>query len=684
MSIIQHSAIGRPNTRLTQRCRPGLRYGPAPERVHQKKPSSQLDYFVRCVKERLSTGYRQRDIDQIQRQLGDRIDFISALSEMDRRAQYVSLRKRLRSQINDIDSTIDALAHACIAAERSLSLIARKGQRRAATAMLLQRFVEMPTGEGKTLAIALAAAVSAINDTPVHVLTANDYLAERDAQRLAPFYAALNLSCGCVLPTMDEKARRQSYACSVVYVTGKQAGFDWMRDALACGPNRASLVNRLGSLTAPAQSCKSQLLQRGLCAAILDEADSLLLDEARTPLVLASANENMLSAEQEGTAALALAQMLDAENDYHLNKETRLATLTGSGKVKLERLAQRMPGVWKASRYRNERVRQALVALHLWQLDHDYIVLNKEVLLVDEQTGRALAGRRLQHGLHGLLELKERCQLTPENQTIASIAFQSFFLRYRQLVGTSATLAEVRGELTRVYQTTLIEVCAEQSSRLMRLPARVFPTRLEQLAALIEEVRIMLDADRPVLIGTRSVEQSRGVSATLQAHGIQHSVLDARQDEDEAAIVAQAGRAGRITVATNMAGRGTDIPLGEGVAKRGGLHLVSLAFNDTRRVDRQLAGRTARQGDPGSFQQMWTLDDPALEAALPTGLMRLARRLMARSKPSPITSNLVLTLIRIAQLRLERRHSTQRRQALVSHERLARHVALDGQSEHPV
>lgn len=683
MSIVLRSAIGSANTLLPLRCRPGLRYGLSPERVQEKKTSSQLDNFVRCAKERLYSVYQRRIIEQQQCRLEDQIGNLGALPKADTQALYINLRQQLRSQVNNMDLTIDALAHACIASEHSLSLIPRRGQRRAATALLLNRFVEMPTGEGKTLAIALAAAVTASNDTPVHVLTANDYLAERDAQRLSAFYAALGLSCGCVLPQMDDNARRQSYGCNVVYVTGKQAGFDWMRDALACGPTRASLVNRLGSLTAPAQSPRSPLLQRGLCAAILDEADSLLLDEARTPLVLASPDENVSSAEQEGCAALALAQMLDAETDYHLKKESRSAALTDSGKVKLEQLAKRMPGVWRASRYRNERIKQALVALHLWQLDHDYIVLDKEVLLVDEHTGRALQGRRLQHGLHGLLELKEQCQLTPENRTIASIAFQGFFLRYRQLVGTSATLAEVRGELASVYQSTLIEVCPEQNSGLIRLPARIFLTRLEQLAVLIEEVRTMLSVDRPVLIGTRSVEQSQGVSATLRAHGIEHSLLDARQDEDEAAIVAQAGQANRITVATNMAGRGTDIQLGDGVAERGGLHLISLAFNDSRRVDRQLVGRTARQGDPGSFQQLWTLDDPALEAALPVSLMRLSRRLIAHSHTLPISSVFILVMIRIAQLRVERRHSIQRQQSLVAHERLMRHVALDGHSEHP-
>ena len=684
MSIGLRSAISSPAPRLPLRCRPGLRYGPTPEQAQEENTSSRLDNFIRCVKERLASGYRRRIIEQQQLQVDKKIDLVRALPEEAAQAQYARLRQRLRNQFSNIDVTISALAHACLAAERSLSLIPRKGQRQAATALLLNHFVEMPTGEGKTLAIALAAAVTASNDTPVHVLTANDYLAERDAQRLAPFYAALGLSCSCVLPSMDDNARNQSYDCNIVYVTGKQAGFDWMRDALARGPTRTSLVNRLGSLTASAQGSRAPLLQRGLCAAILDEADSLLLDEARTPLVLASPDENVSSAEQEGCAALALAQMLEAEYDYHLNKESRLANLTDNGKVRLKEFAQRLPGVWRASRYRDERVRQALVALHLWQLDHHYIVLDNEVLLVDEHTGRALPGRRLQHGLHGLLELKERCQLTPENQTMASIAFQGFFLRYRQLVGTSATLSEVRGELARVYQTTLIQVSPEQPSQLLTLPARVFPTRLEQLAVLIEEVRTMLSQSRPVLIGTRSVEQSRGVSATLRAHGIEHSILDARQNEDEAAIVAQAGQANRVTVATNMAGRGTDIPLGDEVAARGGLHLVSLAFNDTRRIDRQLVGRTARHGDPGSFQQLWTLDDPALEAALPVSLMRFMRRLIAHGNSSLIKHTVILGLIRIAQLRVERRHCVLRRQALVAHERVIRQVALDGHSEHPV
>lgn len=669
---------------LAQRYRPGLRHGPAPERRADNRRCTSLDCVVRAVYRHIFARRARRREEHWQQALLARIKAIQQLTPEAQRLAFDTVKAQIAFKASRDAFTLEALAHACLAAENSLSLSPHAGQRRAASALLMQQFVELPTGEGKTLAVALAAAVMSLDGTPVHILTANDYLAERDAHCLSPFYAALGLSAGCVLPTMDESSRRQSYRCNVVYLTGKQAGFDWMRDALIRGPDAHQLVNQLGELTASRHDSRSVPIQRGLCAAILDEADSMLLDEARTPLILASPAMGRASLEHDGSIALGLAQMLGADTDYVLDKQTRQATLTDAGKVRLGQLAQRVPGVWRASRYRDERVRQALVALHLWRLDRDYVVLNQEIQLVDEQTGRALPDRRLQHGLHGLLELKERCKPTAENETVASIAFQSFFLRYLQLVGTSATLAEARGELARVYRSTLVQIPSIRPSRLRRQPARVFRSRAEQFDELIEEVHAALAQDRPVLIGTRSVEQSRGVSALLRAHSIAHSVLDASQDVDEARVIAEAGKARCITVATNMAGRGTDIPLGEGVAERGGLHLVSLAFNDSRRVDRQLIGRTARQGDPGSFRQLWSLDDPELEAVLPKWLLSKAQYLLRRDVPARTAQNVVLLAVRFAQKKLEHQQAYERRNAFDCRERLTRHVALDGHSEHPV
>ncbi len=684
MSAIFSSRVNRSDPSIINWCRPGLRYGQAPEKRHNNRHSTGLDYIVKCAVDVVTGLYTQKIAAQRHRSLNTRIVRLSSLPAESRQSSLMDVRGRLSANVHDVEVLLEALAHACIAAEQSLSLKPHEGQHHAAMALMQGNFVEMATGEGKTLAIALAAAVIAMTESPVHILTANDYLAERDAQFLKVFYTSLGLTASCVIPTMNEHVRQRAYQCHIVYITAKQAGFDWMRDALIKGPDSSHLVQRLGSLTNVQRATGTTWLQRGLCTAILDEADSLLLDEARTPMILASPLMNGTSAAHEGMVALSLAQMLEVDDDYQLDYKNRQVIVNNNGKQKLERLAKTIPGMWRASRYRDEQVRQALMALHLWQRDRDYVVHGGTVSLIDEQTGRTLPDRRLQHGLHALVEIKEHCQPTVENETMASISFQSFFLRYAQLVGTSATLIEAKSELARVYQSSMVQVPSRKPSQLVELPPRIFATRALQYDALIEEVRTALSLDRPVLVGTRSVEQSRGVSAFLHAHAIQHNVLDAIQDRDEAEIVALAGQAGYVTVATNMAGRGTDIALGEGVAERGGLHLVSLAFNESRRVDRQLMGRTARQGNPGSFSQLSTLDDPELVSALPNSLYSLAKRLLSDEKPSKVATGVVLWLVRIAQYRVEHQHSRQRRYARAARERLARHVALDGNSEHPV
>ena len=683
-------------TELPRPCRPGLRHGPAPEAGERDcaalRERTAFDRHVGRVFERLGSGRRARRAAARSRAVAACAAELATLPADELAERLEALRRTLRRGGHDETSVRLALAHASLAAERTLSLVPRDGQRRAAEALLRGRFVEMPTGEGKTLATALAAAAAALDGTPVHVLTANDYLAARDAARLEPLYAALGLSSAAVLPTMDERARRAAYAADIVHVTGKQIGFDWMRDALAGGAQACSLVARLGALTRPAghdprrpaERHGAAPLMRGLCFAVVDEADSLLIDEARTPLVLAAPRSGEERAEREGVVALALARMLDEDIDYRLERERGEATLTERGAETLGRLTERVPGSWQTSRYRDERVRQALAALYLFQRDHHYVVRAGKVELVDEHSGRTLPDRRLQRGLHMLLELKEHCEPTPDSDVVASIACQALFGRYVRLAGTSGTLTEVRGELAEVYGAHLVRVPHERPSRAETLAPRVLANRAAQLDVLIEEIERCRAAGRPVLIGTRSVEQSNGVAALLAAHGIAHTVLNACHDAEEAAVVAGAGQACRVTVATNMAGRGTDIALGEGVAERGGLHVVSLAFNDARRLDRQLAGRSARQGEPGSFRQLWSLDDTVLRDALPPALSSLARHLLRRTGGGRAGGErLALALVRLAQRRIERRHARQRRAALAARERLARHVALGGHPDHP-
>jgi len=661
-------------------CRPGLRYGATPERGTQDPRSTPVDRwlvdaFARLVRYRDERGAAARSgrIDARVAEL--RSDTVAAgAAALDR------LRIAVRRDGHDERTAIEALALAALAAERTLGLVPRDGQRRAADALLRTRFVEMSTGEGKTLATALAASAAALDGTPVHVLTVNDYLAERDATQLAPLYAALSLSSACVLPTMDDDERRGAYAADIVHVTGKQIGFDWMRDALQRPGATGALAERLGSLARTHDAWppggRSQPLLRGLCFGIVDEADSLLVDEARTPLVLAVQCGTGSEAEHEGILALALAGMLNEGEDFRVSPERRDVTLSARGSETVARLAERLEGPWRATRYRDERVRQALTVRHLWRRDRDYVVRDGRIELVDEHTGRALPDRRLQQGLHALLELEERCTPTPESDVVASIACQRLFRRYVRLAGTSGTLHEVRGELSRVYDARLQHIAPACPSRLERRATVVFADREARLDALIEEIEACLVTGQAVLIGTRSVAESGGVSARLTAHGIAHRLLNARHDDEEAATVAAAGTRGRVTVATNMAGRGTDILLGDGVATLGGLHIVSLAFNDARRIDRQLAGRAARQGAPGSFRQLWSLDDPLLVEHSSALLRTTLQRALDAGRFARPVRFMARFVIRRAQRRIERRHARQRSVALAIHERNARRVAI--------
>ena len=673
--------------------RPGMRRGPAPQKRATRRSHSVFDRIALRLLTRIDVWRAGVDTRRQSKLLENRINELGKLEFNALRQAHQNRLAVIKIHQHNADSLIDSLAEAIIVARRTLGLSAHKGQRHAALAMLQERFVEMPTGEGKTLAVALAAAVSAFDGTPVHIITANDYLADRDAAQLTPFYTALGLSVGCVLPTMSDDARRLAYACDLVYVTGKQVAFDWLRDAISSGSSKNSLVERLGALTRTGiHSQPTAPLLRGLCLAIVDEADSLLIDDARTPVVLAVESSRTPGPGAEIVVALGLAQLLKHGIDFRIKKPEHVIELTLEGQRTLELFAEKFRGTWQASRFRNEHVRQALVALHLLHKDRDYIVREGKVALIDEQSGRLLPDRRLQHGLQNLLELKERCKATPESRVIAAIAFHHFFSRYVRLVGTSGTLSEVRDELACIHRASLVRIPPERASRWRECKSMVVETRVEQLDALVDEVNRCREQGRPILIGTRSVEQSMGVAATLAAYDIPHRVLNAEQDHDEAVTVAIAGEAERVTVATNMAGRGTDIPLGKGVAECGGLHIVSLAFNDARRIDRQLAGRAARQGQPGTFRRIVSLDDSELAKAMPHSQLALARHAIRSvntqncntdNLKSAFATHIAMLLIRSAQRRIERRHARALRLSFESHERLAYHVAIGGQLDNP-
>jgi preprotein translocase subunit SecA len=531
---------------------------------------------------------------------------------------------------------------------------------------------EMETGEGKTITAALPAATAALAGIPVHVVTVNDYLAARDAELLEPVYRFLGLTVGVVQHGQEPSGRRAAYACDVTYAVNKEIAFDYLRDKLTLGARSMRsniMVDRLGSASAG-----SQLLLRGLRFAVVDEADSVLVDEARTPLIISGAAAEDDTAEVYALA-LSIAARLEPDHDFELVKNEQAAQLTPAGSARLAIETGGFGGLWQARRAREELVENALSARHLFTRGKHYAVIDGAVQIVDEHTGRISEGRAWQHGLHQMIEVKEGCALTSCRETLASITYQRFFRRYQHLCGMSGTLAEVAGELRAVYGVKTLRIPTNRPSRRSNLGVKLHRSRTQKWQAVIAAAHAQMNCGRPVLVETRSIRDSEELSGLLSNVGLEHVVLNAHHDKREAEIIAQAGQQGRITVATNMAGRGTDIILGDGVAPRGGLHVILTEFHDARRIDRQLIGRGGRQGDPGSFEAIVSLEDDIFTrfAARASGI---AHRLMPAL--SPAWGSLAQLLRRHAQGAAERAHLHMRREVLRSQRQLDKALAFSG------
>jgi len=483
----------------------------------------------------------------------------------------------------------------------------------AARAMLGRRLVEMATGEGKTLAAALAAATAALARVPVHVVTANEYLARRDADALRPIYGALGLQVGVVTHELDRDARRRAYRCAVTYCTAKELVFDYLRDGLLRRDVEGELRSRayrLATRDAPGT------LLRGLCMAIVDEADSVLLDEASVPFVLSRAEDHRDKREHYARA-LEFARGLIPREDFVTDPESQAVELTARGRAKAEPQPTHGDPLWRVRRYREEALCLALAAIHLFHSDQHYLVRDGAVHIIDDTSGRVAAGRAWSRGLHQFIELKEGCRPTAELVTAAQITYQRFFSRYLHLCGMSGTLLEGRAELRATYGVPMVRVPLRKPSRRVVLPTRAFGTHEARWRYVVGRARDIHARGGAALIGTDSVADSQVLSQRLGAAGLAHVVLNARQDRHEAHVIATAGQAGRITVATSMAGRGTDIAISERLARAGGLHVMLCQANASQRIDRQFTGRCARRGEPGSCETLLSLESAPVVAYLP-------------------------------------------------------------------
>ncbi len=586
-----------------------------------------------------------------------------------------ALRQRLRSDGFAADAALEGLALVNVEVERCFGYRLHDEQIYAAWSLLHGLLPEMATGEGKSITAAVAAVIAGLSGIPVHVVTTNDYLVERDARGMQLLYARFSLTCGFANASKSDVERTKAYGADICYVSNKQLVFDYLRDRQTLGPRPESIRARTQSLclTSPPRT-----MLRGLCFAIVDEADSVLIDDAITPLILSQQIEGHDDFAQALTA-ISLARRLVLVDDFILDGQLRRVALTARGEAQLAELAAGLEGTWKNRRFRHELVRQALSAIHLFECDKDYLVRDGEVVLVDQSTGRVMPDRKLQHGLHQMVETKEKCDLSGRAETIASLSFQTFFQRYRHVCGMTGTAREARNELRRVYGLNVTAVPTHTpSKRVARLPLFAKdPETHDRL--LIDEVRRCQARGQPMLIGTRTLAQSEHIADLLREEKLAHTVLNARQDEHESEVVARAGERGSITVATNMAGRGTDIPLGKGVAEIGGLHVIVAELNDNQRIDRQLIGRSARQGDPGSYRYILHLEDEMLQRFVPAWM----RSLVSAGFLSRVTfwHRLCMLLCGRAQKNNERGQYRTRKQIAKHDLALQKRLSFSGYSE---
>ncbi|MDP1612397.1 MAG: preprotein translocase subunit SecA [Sulfuritalea sp.] len=581
------------------------------------------------------TGRIQRTLRSRPERINSIVDRVALVADRYQGLDQAALReaaRELKRQLrrNGLRDDLVANAFALIreTADRMLGMRHFDVQLIGGWVLINGMIAEMHTGEGKTLTATLPACSAALAGIPVHVITVNDYLVERDCDLMRPVYETLGLTVAAATAEMDHQARQRAYQADVVYCTNKTVVFDYLRDRILLGASSSSLHLKLEKLYG-ADARIRRLLLRGLNFAIVDEADSVLADEARTPLIISaevSSGDEALVARQ----ALDLARQLLAGDDFLIIKAERRVALTQAGHQRVVDLCKSLGGVWAGALRREELITQALTALNLFVRDEHYLVRDGKIQVVDEFTGRVMADRSWGQGLHQLIEAKEDCELTSRKEPLARISYQRFFRRYLHLSGMTGTAKEVAGELGAVYGLAVVPVPTHQPSRRIHVPDRIFETEDEKWQCVVDRVAELNAKGVPILLGTRSVAASEVASRLLTERALDHQVLNAKQDEEEAAIVALAGESGRITIATNMAGRGTDIKLGSGVEELGGLHVILSERHEAGRIDRQLGGRCARQGDPGCFEAILSLEDP-LVAPFKGGILEWLMRRFARS-----------------------------------------------------
>ena len=566
---------------------------------------------------------------------------ISGLSDARLRAKTDEFRLRLTKGETLDDLLPEAFAVVREAAKRVMGLRHFDVQLMGGCILHRGKIAEMRTGEGKTLVATLPAYLNALEGKGVHVVTVNDYLARRDSEDMGRVYRFLGLSVGLITHEMDYPARKAVYAADITYGTNNEFGFDYLRD------------NMVISL--------DQMVQRPLHYAIVDEVDSILIDEARTPLIISGPGAQSTSLYQ--VMADVAAKLKEGE-DYTVDEKQKTVAPTETGIAKTEKLL----GV--SNMYDGEngvdyshQLMAALKAKALMHRDRDYVVKDGEVIIVDEFTGRLMFGRRYSEGLHQAIEAKEHVKVERESQTLATITFQNYFRMYDKLSGMTGTAKTEEQEFQKIYGLDVVVVPTNKPNIRIDYPDVIYKTRRAKYRAVANAIEELHKKGRPVLVGTTSIQQSEELSELLKKRGIEHNVLNAKFHEKEAEIVADAGQMGAVTIATNMAGRGTDIVLGDGVAELGGLHIIGTERHESRRIDNQLRGRCARQGDPGSTRFYLSLEDDLMRLFGSDNISGIMDKL-GMEEDEPIEHKIVTRSIESAQKKVEARNFEIRKQVL--------------------
>jgi preprotein translocase subunit SecA len=603
-------------------------------------------------------------------------DFYRQMSQDELKGEVAVLRLCLRKEGFVFDHVTRTFALIREYARRCLGMYHYRSQLIGGRVVLDGMIAEMETGEGKTFMATLPVITAALAGMPVHVITVNDYLAKRDCEWMEPLYRELGLSVGAIQQSMNPAERRAVYACDIVYCTNKEIVFDYLKDHLSEPVSRGPAGRAVERLCTGERGRKR--IAKGLCYAIVDEADSVLIDEAVTPLVISGGGSNKFE-ETVYATAIEMAASMRKDFSFTVDKNDGRLELTSEGCSLLESSGLEKGGIWASRSQREFLVEQALRALHFFQRDQQYVVVNERVQIIDIFTGRILEGRTWENGLQQMIECKEGCPLTGSNENLARITYQRFFRRYRLLAGMTGTAKEVRKELWDVYSLCVVEIPSHKRNGRRALKTRFFATEKEKFSAIVASVKKNHELGRPVLIGTPVLAVSENLAELLERHGLRCRVLNAIQDKHEAEVVAIAGQRGQITVATNMAGRGTDILLGPGVKERGGLHVIATEMHSAARIDRQLFGRCGRQGDPGSCQLFVSLEDEVfhfLKKSVSGGWLKNCLRLW-----NPLRRPILIVLAKSIQFRLEKKGVLIRRLLLRQDEQLNRALSLSGKGE---